>query len=697
MELTTDLIETAETEYANKRAPVRGIRERIAADTPLTDAERELIDRRKRMIAATTVEPLDQALERYLGGNDLLPINYLMIGILQSRAVGRIRFIDQHVGREVLATGFLISEDLMMTNHHVFFPTPAAAAEAAAEAAMPALARFDRFVKDASIEFNYERDIDGNLLTPLRFSLDPHRFLYANKDLDMTIVAVRPTDRSGAAELKRQGYLVLNEELGKADFGDFASIIQHPSGQEKQIAIRENQIMDMADDRLFYKSDTAQGSSGAPVFNDQWQVIALHSAGVAKKDAQGRYVDNDGNVIEDDDGRVDESDVVWLSNEGFRISTIMTHLKGAPELRANPLIEALFSPAYADSPQAAPLSRPTPDDGRVATPVSRPVVTTMTPVQPINISINVGGATPVVTTSTGPTSVASLSATALEVERYEDELDFSGCAGFDEHFMGVYIPMPVPKTKLRKKLAGLIDSPGAYTLKYHHISTLHHAVRRVPIVSAINVNGKLRYAALDAEGSRVDKWYRDNRIDKDVQLNDTFYVRSGFDKGHLARREDAEWGTTMARAKLAADLTCSYANAVPQVPALNRARFGYHGKWGTLEMDLLEEGVELEAGKAGRICVFNGPLFSDDDPVFKGIQVALDFYKVVVWFNAAGELSTTCYKLTQEKLVGEIDFEALSFDSVFRDEQVPIGTIEKATGLKFASTVVDCDTYEDNP
>ena len=89
----------------------------------------------------------------------------------------------------------------------------------------------------------------------------------------------------------------------------------------------------------------------------------------------------------------------------------------------------------------------------------------------------------------------------------------------------------------------------------------------------------------------------------------------------------------MAKAKLAADLTCSYANAVPQVPALNRARFGYHGKWGTLEIELLEEGVELEAGKAGRICVFNGPLFSDDDPDFKGIQVALDFYKVVVWFN----------------------------------------------------------------
>ena len=76
--------------------------------------------------------------------------------------------------------------------------------------------------------------------------------------------------------------------------------------------------------------------------------------------------------------------------------------------------------------------------------------------------------------------------------------------------------------------------------------------------------------------------------------------------------------------------------------------------------------------------------------------MALDFYKVVVWFDSDGELRTTCYKLTQEKLVGEIDFEALTFDSVFRDEQVPIGDIEEATGLKFPSTVVECDTYEDN-
>ena len=216
---------------------------------------------------------------------------------------------------------------------------------------MPPLARL--IVRQARDRFNYERDIDGNLRTPLHFSLDPHRFLYANKSLDMTLVAVRPTDRTGAHELKDQGYLVLNELLGKTDIEDFASIIQHPSGQEKQIAIRENQIIDMAPDRLFYKSDTAQGSSGAPVFNDQWQVIALHSAGVAKKYERGRCVDEDGNVIEDEHGRVDESDVVWLSNEGFRISTIMTSA-GGTRTQGQSSDRVLFSPAYADSRQAAP-------------------------------------------------------------------------------------------------------------------------------------------------------------------------------------------------------------------------------------------------------------------------------------------------------------------------------------------------------
>lgn len=92
---------------------------------------------------------------------------------------------------------------------------------------------------------------------------------------------------------------MLNGELGKVNYGNFATIIQHPGGSDKKIAIRKNEITNLEmPDVVIDVSDTALGSSGAPVFNDEWQVIALYSAGVAKKNAAGQYMDKDGQVIE---------------------------------------------------------------------------------------------------------------------------------------------------------------------------------------------------------------------------------------------------------------------------------------------------------------------------------------------------------------------------------------------------------------
>ena len=94
--------------------------------------------------------------------------------------------------------------------------------------------------------------------------------------------------------------------------------------------------------------------------------------------------------------------------------------------------------------------------------------------------------------------------------------------------------------------------------------------------------------------------------------------------------------------------------------------------------------MEGERGEIGRICVFNGPLFNEDDPQFgKRFEVALSFYKVVVWYDVKGTLYTTCYTLSQEKLVGQIDFvEVLRFDEVFKTSQVPIHQIQDITGLQ---------------
>jgi endonuclease G, mitochondrial len=211
------------------------------------------------------------------------------------------------------------------------------------------------------------------------------------------------------------------------------------------------------------------------------------------------------------------------------------------------------------------------------------------------------------------------------------------------------------------------------------------------VVSAVNVHGRYRFDQLD-ESTRKDKWLRDNRIEYDVQLNDEWYAKSGFDKGHLSRREDAEWGRTVDAAKKATDMTCSYANAVPHVPAFNRAIFGYRGQWGRLEQEVLEQGVELEPGKAARICVLSGPLFLDDDPTYSAVQVALSCFKVIVWYDKDGNLRTTAFRLSQESLVGDIAFEALRFDKIFKPEQKPLAWIEKNTGLAFAQVMRDSDT-----
>jgi endonuclease G len=215
MRLTTDLLDTTRIESSVEPEIVLGIRDRVEANRRFTSREQEVFERRKRMIAAVAVEPVAEAFERLIGGNDLLPINYLMLGYLQSKSVGRIRYLDRSEGEQALATGFLVSENLILTNHHVF--------------PVDDLAQFQAFADDPVIEFNFEFDIDGNRSSSVLFELDPTTFLHTSKELDMALIAVRPFDKTGNHAMKDQGYLVLNRNLGKAEVGDFAGCV-HQGG-----------------------------------------------------------------------------------------------------------------------------------------------------------------------------------------------------------------------------------------------------------------------------------------------------------------------------------------------------------------------------------------------------------------------------------------------------------------------------------
>ena len=154
-------------------------------------------------------------------------------------------------------TGSMISPHLMLTNHHVFDTAQAAAT--------------------SHVEFDYQDGIDGKLLDVTTFGFDPDRFFLADEALDFAIVAVRAC----ADELAPFGFNRLIESEGKALVGEFVTIVQHPRGREETGGVaREPDRRRPGQHFVHYSADTEPGSSGSPVFNDQWEVLALHHASV---------------------------------------------------------------------------------------------------------------------------------------------------------------------------------------------------------------------------------------------------------------------------------------------------------------------------------------------------------------------------------------------------------------------------------
>src|SRR5262249_5818055 len=148
--------------------------------------------------------------------------------------------------------------------------------------------------------------------TSVQFNLQPHEIFFTDPDHDVTFVSVAPLSDNGVP-LERYGWLPLLPVTGKSVDREWVTIIQHPNGGPKQIAIRSSRIVLLPQDAvrgvsverfIHYLTDTEPGSSGSPVLNDQWQVVALHHKAVPAPSSDP------------------DAPTEWIGNEGVRVSAI---------------------------------------------------------------------------------------------------------------------------------------------------------------------------------------------------------------------------------------------------------------------------------------------------------------------------------------------------------------------------------------
>lgn len=426
-------------------------------------------------------------LERILGTSDLVEINFLDIGRRAAKPIGRIQVRDLSGRVREFGTGFLVSPNLLVTNNHVL-PTADSA-------------------RGSLIDLDYEDDEAFQPKSPVMFGLDPYRLFITHQPLDFTIVAIRPASTDGQLDLAAFGFIPLIEVKGKVLEEEYVAVIQHPGGASKKIALRNNRVIDVFDDFIHYTTDTDRGASGAPVFNDQWQVVALHHAGVRRKDEAGRILAVDGSVWTPAMG---EDRIAYVANEGVRISSILTRLRqvmdsGELDTEQKSLLDQLFREPASIKPSGA----------------------------------------------------------ITQIETAEHDLEFfSRATGYQPNFLGIRVDLPALSAWQLADAAPRLDGRGI-VLDYIHFSVVMCLSRRTAYFTAVNIDGRKKKSIKRDR----DVWYFDPRLAREHQIGPDLYERNDLDRGHLVRREDPVWGRPAATAN---EDTFHFTNCAPQHKHLNR-------------------------------------------------------------------------------------------------------------------------------
>jgi endonuclease G, mitochondrial len=582
------------------------------------EIDRSLVEARMEMSSQN--DPF--TIERIVGDSNLYQINYLSRGERASKAVGRVNVISKFGLSLGSGTGFLIAPGLLITNNHV-------------------LKQAD-MVQKSYVVFEFEYDAENQLKSTSLFRFTKDLF-FTSKELDFSIVSVSSKSDSGR-DLSEFGYLHLLEQSGKALPHEFVSIIQHPGGATKQLALRDSEILGRIEQYLYYTTDTNPGSSGAPVLNDEWFPVALHHRSVPDFDKPNSFV----------------------ANRGIRISSIMQELSRAGQT----------------DPQARKIYE--------------------------IINQSTGSESEVLdsTIVSSPTTDGQATTEALK-EPFREPFTTKR-KGYDKDYLGIEVPLPTIRPQFQSIAAPLKGSTETVLKYEHFSVVMHKERRLALFTASnVDAADKLKrpdpsrpasdYTRKGLTGlaeNDQEKWYEDPRLESRYQLPDRFYTKDNgsYDKGHLVRREDVVWGYSYEEMRRSNGDTYFMTNCSPQVANFNRSNMS--GEWGKLENMIGKQ------AKAEKLTLFAGPVLDPSDKKFRGkdnegevlVQIPVKFWKLIV-AQSGNKLQAFAFLLEQDLSAVNLEFEV---GEEWRHRMISVSALEGLVRyFRFPGIVREADQFSE--
>lgn len=275
-------------------------------------------------------------------------------------------------------------------------------------------------------------------------------------------------------------------------------------------------------------------------------------------------------------------------------------------------------------------------------------------------------------TSLAMPAIATNEMTETEASR---AADFADREGYARDFLGQ--DLPIPDFGYWASDLAPVDRADDNELRYCHFSVWQSRSRCLPLMTAVNIDGK-RLRRIPRSGS----WRLDGRLARQHQVGAPLYKCNPLDRGHMVRRLDPCWAEDindrLTVLKAQAD-TYHYTNAVPQHEDLNQR------EWVGLEDYVLDSAEEFDF----KLSVMTGPVFRDEDQPLKNqhgaehIAIPREFWKIAVMRRADdGTLSATGYILSHGEMIRGLT-EAEFVLGAYETYQVPLRLIEEATGFNF--------------